>query len=120
MNGTPSSLREIVGRRIRDVRRQRGMSAAALAKALGWPTETLINFEYGRRPLYLDRLEVIAQALNVSPLALLVADADTADTVALLATDAELAGEVRFFLSALSAEPQPLGDENDTSSPPLR
>lgn len=116
MNDTPSTLREIAGRRIRDVRRQRRMSAAVLTKALGWPTETLINFEYGRRPLYLDRLEVIAQALNAS---LLVADADTVDTVALLGTNAELAGEVRFFLSTLSAEPQPLGDENDTPSPSL-
>ncbi|MEI7771911.1 MAG: helix-turn-helix transcriptional regulator [Chloroflexales bacterium] len=110
MTTPPSSLREIVGRRIRDVRRLRGMSAAVLAKALGWPTETLINFEYGRRPLSLDRLEVIAHTLDVSPLALLVADADTADTVAQIATDIELVGEVRFFLNALAAEPPGDGD----------
>jgi transcriptional regulator with XRE-family HTH domain len=116
MTPPPSTLREIVGQRIRNVRRQRGMSAAALAKALGWPTETLINFEYGRRPLYLDRLEAIAHTLGVSPLALLVADADTADTIAQLAADAELAGEVRFFLSALAAEPPVPGDRDPTPS----
>lgn len=113
MTAPPATLRTIVGQRIRDVRRRRGLSAAGLARELGWPTETLINFEYGRRPLYLDRLEVIAHALHVSPLALLVADETTADTIAQLADDADLAGEVRFFLDALDAEPPVPGTHDD-------
>ena len=106
MPESPSKLRTIVGQRIRAVRRERGMSAADLAKALGWPRDTLTNFEYGRRPLYLDRLEEIAQVLQVSPLALLIANPEQATTIAQLAEDDHLAGEVRFFLDALAAEPE--------------
>jgi transcriptional regulator with XRE-family HTH domain len=120
MPETPTPLSAIAGQRIRSIRRQRGMSASTLAKVLKWPTETLINFEYSRRRLHLEQLEAIAAALNVSPLALLIADEQIAATVALLATDADLAGEVRFFLNTLAAEEIPPGPGNDIAgSTPL-
>jgi transcriptional regulator with XRE-family HTH domain len=104
MTTEPEQLRALVGARIRALRRMRGMSAQELADALRWPLDTLVNYEYGRRPLQLDRLAALATALAVPPAALLIADTLTADLVARLAADASLAQEVRFFLDALQAE----------------
>lgn len=106
----PDTLRQIAGQRIRELRRARGMSAPDLAAALGWPLDTLLNYEYGRRPLQLDRLEIIAAQLGVSPLALLVIDGETALLVSRLAGDATLVREVRFFVDALEAELHDAGD----------
>ncbi|NTV62931.1 MAG: helix-turn-helix transcriptional regulator [Oscillochloris sp.] len=111
MSATPDTLRTIAGQRIRDLRRAQGLSAADLAAALGWPLDTLLNYEYGRRPLQLDRLEAIAAQLSVSPLALLIADAETAALIARLAGDAALAREVQFFIDALAAELRQSGGE---------
>jgi len=104
MSGEAEQLRTLVGARIRALRRTRGMSAQELADALHWPLDTLVNYEYGRRPLPLDRLAALATVLAVPPAALLVADTMTADLVARLAADVSLAQEVRFFLDALQAE----------------
>ena len=105
---TPTEpLRALVGERIRALRRLRGMSAPELAQRLGWPLDTLVNYEYGRRPLQIDRLAVLADALAVPPAALLIADPTTADLVTRLASDISLTHEVCFFLDALDAEPDP-------------
>jgi transcriptional regulator with XRE-family HTH domain len=104
------SLREIVGTRIRAARQARGLSAPALAAALRWPLDTLLNYEYGRRPLQLDRLEKIAAALEMAPSALLIEDAMTATLVTRLAKDSDLAREVHFFVAALEAEGEQLDD----------
>ena len=97
-------LRALVGERIRALRRTRGMSAQDLADALHWPLDTLVNYEYGRRPLQIDRLAALGVALGVPPAALLIADAATADLVARLANDRNLVREVSFFIDALQAE----------------
>ena len=104
MTAEAKQLRALVGERIRALRRARGMSAQDLAGALSWPLDTLVNYEYGRRPLHLDRLAALAEALAVPPAALLIADPATADLVARLAADASLSQEVSFFLNALQAE----------------
>jgi transcriptional regulator with XRE-family HTH domain len=109
MSATPDTLRSIAGQRIRELRRAQGLSAADLAASLGWPLDTLLNYEYGRRPLQLDRLEAIAVQLGVSPLSLLIANAEAAMLISRLAGDAALVGEVQFFIDALAAELQQSG-----------
>jgi transcriptional regulator with XRE-family HTH domain len=108
-------LRVLVGERIRALRRTRGMSAQDLADALRWPLDTLVNYEYGRRPLPLDRLAALAEALAVPPAALLIADPATADLLTRLAADASLSRDVTFFLDALAAE---TGQPNQPPSKP--
>lgn len=119
---TPEQLRALVGARIRALRRLRGMSAQELADALDWPLDTLVNYEYGRRPLQLDRLAALATALAVPPAALLIADASTADLVARLTADASLAQEVGLFLDALQAAGAPPHEllESDRQPPRRR
>lgn len=104
MSAEPEQLRTLVGERIRVLRRARAMSAQELADALGWPLDTLVNYEYGRRPIPLDRLAAVAEALAVPPAALLIANPATADLVGRLVADPSLAHEVAFFLDALAAE----------------
>lgn len=104
MTAEPEPLRAVVGERIRVLRRARGMSAQELADALGWPLDTLVNYEYGRRPIPLDRLSAVAETLALPPAALLIADTVTADLVVRLVADPSLVHEVAFFLDALQAE----------------
>jgi len=118
MREEPLSLRVVVGTRIRAVRQSRGLTALALAAALGWPLDTLLNYEYGRRPLQLDRLERIAAALRVAPSALLIEDAMTAALVARLSEDGELVREVQFFVAALEAEGEQADDFSHTANAP--
>jgi transcriptional regulator with XRE-family HTH domain len=112
-------LRNTVGERIRAVRRERGMSAQDLADTLGWPLDTLVNYEYGRRPLQLNRLEAIASALALPAAALLVSDTATATIIARLLAEPSLAHDVGFFIDALDSEGSPQGSPDsagDTSS----
>jgi transcriptional regulator with XRE-family HTH domain len=104
MAGTHDQLRVLVGKRIRALRRARGISAQELADALHWPLDTLVNYEYGRRPLQLDRLAALGSALGVPPAALLIADPIMADLVVQLSANSGLVREVRFFIDALQAE----------------
>jgi AcrR family transcriptional regulator/transcriptional regulator with XRE-family HTH domain len=67
---TPSS-RELLGGRIRDVRRRRGLSVRALATALGLSAATVSAIENGRTGVSTDRLAELADALGVSAGALL-------------------------------------------------
>jgi transcriptional regulator with XRE-family HTH domain len=97
-------LRVLVGKRIRALRRTRGISAQELADMLHWPLDTLVNYEYGRRPLQIDRLAALGSALGVPPAALLIADPLTADLVVQLSTNSGLVREVRFFIDTLQAE----------------
>jgi transcriptional regulator with XRE-family HTH domain len=104
MTAMVEQLRVVVGERIRAMRRERNMSAQDLADLLGWPLDTLVNYEYGRRPLQLDRLAALASALAVPPATLLIADTATANLVARLSADSLLVRDVHFFLDALLAE----------------
>jgi transcriptional regulator with XRE-family HTH domain len=104
MTTAPDSLRTIVGARIRAFRRARRLSAQQLADRLDWPLNTLINYEYGRRPLHIDRLAALAETLAVPPILFFVADAATADVIAHLVADPSLAPDVTFFLETLHGE----------------
>ena len=95
-----SDLARQVGRRIAELRQRAGLSQREFAEQLGWARDTVAHYELGRRELGLERLGVIAQALQVSPATLLARDEQA---TVLLALDArpELLGEVSFFLLAL-------------------
>lgn len=100
----PIPLSARVGQRIRMLRRAQQLSAEALAERLHWPKDTLINYEYGRRALTLDRLEQIATALELSPVALLVSDARLILLIEQLTHDPGLIDHITFFLDSLAAE----------------
>jgi transcriptional regulator with XRE-family HTH domain len=55
-----------MGNRLKQLRQQKGMSQAELAKAAGVPFGSLRNWEYGRRTPLLDAAARIAQALGVT------------------------------------------------------
>ena len=104
MTHAKHALNEQIGKRIRALRRAIGLTAVTLAQRLDWPMATLINYEYGRRPLTVERLAAIADALDVSLLALLVPDAVDMDLIDQLIGEPALAREVRFYLDTLQAE----------------
>lgn len=104
------SMSRIVGQRIAAARRAAGLSQRELAERLHWPRDTLINFEYGRRTIDVDRLAAIATALDRHPATLLF-DADDVLVTLIERTrnDPELAYQMAFFLNTLLAE------QNETS-----
>ncbi|BCP02632.1 hypothetical protein MINTM019_00880 [Mycobacterium paraintracellulare] len=57
--------REIVGRNIRELRVQRGMTQEVLALHSGVTRNVLIDVEFGRRGLLYERLFDLAEALDV-------------------------------------------------------
>ncbi len=98
------SVAHIIGRRIAMARQAAGLTQGALADRLGWPRDTLIHFEYGRRSLSIDRLMAIASALDCEPATLLIADTALAHIVERLSRDASLLQQVAFFLQSLEDE----------------
>jgi transcriptional regulator with XRE-family HTH domain len=93
-----------IGRRIAEARKRVGFSAQLLADKLGWSRETLVNFELGRRAITVERLSVIAAALNLHPAELLFERPDSARLAAQIATDDALYANVRFFVSTLEED----------------
>jgi transcriptional regulator with XRE-family HTH domain len=94
----------LVGRRIAEVRRAAGLTQAELAVRLGWPRDTLINVEHGRRPITITRLTQIAHSLNVPLVTLLIEDTHKAQLVTrLLRGTEEEREQVAFFLDTLVA-----------------
>ena len=75
MSGHPSTRPDagVVGRRIRELRGDRGLSLSALARAAGVGKATLSELEAGRRNPTLDTLYALAAPLGVG-LAALIAD----------------------------------------------
>lgn len=96
-----------VGQRIAAARLQRGLSIRDLALLLGWPRDTLVNFELGRRPITLERLHAIAVVLNLPPAALLVDDHQLADLLVRLAIQPDLSAQVAYFLDTLGDDLPP-------------
>ncbi len=101
---TEATTAHTVGRRIAAARQAVGLTQAALADRLGWPRDTLIHYEHGRRSLSVDRLAAIATALGCQPATLLIADPLLATIVDRLAHDASLLQQVAFFLRSLDDE----------------
>ena len=104
----PDMIREyarVLGRRIATARRAANLTQVELAAKLDWPSDTLINYENGRRALTVDRLIALALALDLHPAGLLLDNPSLARLVTRLTRDAELQKQVEFFLNALDAEP---------------
>jgi transcriptional regulator with XRE-family HTH domain len=92
------------GRRIAAARRTAHLTQAELASRIGWPRDTLINIEHGRRPITVERLIHVAAALELPPATLLISDTRAAHLVArLLSGTEELRDQVAFFLDSLEA-----------------
>lgn len=93
-----------VGRRIATLRHQQRLSTRELAQRLGWPRDTLVNFELGRRALTVERLHAIAQALDVPPAALLVDDEWLRALLTRLRAEPRLVDQLQFYLNTLDDE----------------
>ena len=98
------AIARAVGQRIATARHAARLTQGELAARLGWPRDTLIHYEHGRRALSVDRLAEIAAALNVHPAVLLIADETLGGLVARLAVDERLRAQVSFFLSTLDED----------------
>lgn len=90
-----------IGKRISAVRQAAALSQGELARRLGWPRDTLINYEHGRRTLSVERLAALAGALHVHPAVLLTEDDRLAALIQRLSADAGLASQVAFFIDTL-------------------
>jgi transcriptional regulator with XRE-family HTH domain len=95
---------QVVGRRIAAARREAGLTHAELAARLGWPRDTLIHYEHGRRAITVDRLEAIAAALDLPPASFLIDDATLSQLIVRLLRERELQTQVQFFLNTLESD----------------
>ena len=97
-----------VGQRIAAARRAARLTQAELAARAGWPRDTLINVEHGRRPITIERLSQVSTALGIPPALLLIDDPRTAQLISrLLGGSDELRDQVAFFLDSLEAAEVP-------------
>jgi transcriptional regulator with XRE-family HTH domain len=103
----PHAQSRRVGRRIAAARQRVGLSVRELADKLGWPRDTLVNYELGRRAITIERLDQIAAALGASAATLLLEDEQLAALVGRLASDPALVAQVRFFLDTLDDDIPP-------------
>lgn len=62
-----STYRGRLALRIRQRREQVGLTVAELAERCGVTTQTVYEWEWGRKALDWDRLPELAKALNISP-----------------------------------------------------
>ena len=104
MNETCPSFARAVGRRIAAERRAAGLTQAQLAQRLGWPRDTLIHYEHGRRALTVARLAAIGAALAVPPAAFLADEDAAARLIRRLLDDPHLRQQVDFFLATLEED----------------
>lgn len=65
------AYRWAVGRRIRELREERGFAQIELALAIGLSDQTISRIENGHRPANLDQLALLAHGLDVQPWELL-------------------------------------------------
>lgn len=91
----------VVGQRIAAARQRAGLSTRDLAERIGWPRDTLVNYELGRRAITIERLQVIADALRLPSAMLLLENDQLAEVVGRLAAEPTLLSHVRFFLDTL-------------------
>ncbi len=64
-NGTESSsLAKTIGRRLRNIREEKGMTQQEMAEKIGCSRQTISSFERGEREISLERINRYAQALD--------------------------------------------------------
>ena len=81
-----------------------GLSTKDLAERMGWPRDTLVNFELGRRAITIERLQHIAAALHVPAAVLLLDDPRAITVLTHVLREPRLLADVQFFLDSLSDE----------------
>jgi transcriptional regulator with XRE-family HTH domain len=89
-----------VGRRIAAHRQAAELTQRELAERIGWPRQSLINLELGRRGATVEKLVAVANVLGVPPALFLVDDPALAQVVRQLAADSGALADVQFFLNA--------------------
>jgi transcriptional regulator with XRE-family HTH domain len=94
----------VVGQRIAAIRQRASLSVRELAERIGWPRDTLVNYELGRRAITIESLEHIAAALDVPAASLLIEDERLAALFLRLAGSATLQSQVGFFVDTLDDE----------------
>ena len=96
----PDRLRDIVRRRIRELRRERGFTQEELCERAGISIDAISRIEGGSRVPTLDTIDSIAKALAVSPLAFF----DQLDPV----PEAKQADAVRRIVALLDGRQEPV------------
>ena len=118
---TPQDLQEqerevarMIGRRLRQLREQEGLTLRDLALRLGFPHHTiLLKYERGETAPSAARLVSLARALNSSPAALLARDEQARPIIAAVdRADAVELAQLAFVLETLAASP---GDHDERS-----
>ena len=92
------AVRKDLGRRVGSLRRERGLTLRQLASLLDWPQQTLVNYEYGRRPLTVERLVALAHALGCAPATLLASDDGTATVIEKISSNPYLTQQIVKFI----------------------
>lgn len=59
-------IRELIGKRVKQIRMDRGLSQAELAKKMNWQQPDISDLEHGRHNPKSDTLDKLAKALKVS------------------------------------------------------
>jgi Zn-dependent peptidase ImmA (M78 family) len=94
---------DLIGARIRDLRKEAGMNAEDIAEALGVDPSAISNIENGKRSVKTSELAKIAKALGVSPLAILEPDSLLGRLpVAARTATAEMDQDVHLRLTSLA------------------
>lgn len=90
-----------VGQRIAVARQRAGLSIRELADRIGWPRDTLVNYELGRRAITVEKLDQIAAVLGIPAAALLIENEQLAELVARLVASPALLSHVQFFVGTM-------------------
>ncbi|NTW02920.1 MAG: helix-turn-helix transcriptional regulator [Oscillochloris sp.] len=91
----------MVGQRVATARQHAGLSIRDLADRIGWPRDTLVNYELGRRAITIERLEAIADALGIPAAALLIENDQLAALLNQLSANPGLLSYVHGFIDTL-------------------
>lgn len=78
MPRAPNKLRDVIRRRVRELRGERGFTQEELCERAGISVDAISRIEGGSRTPTLDTIESVAEALGVSPLAFFDPDMKTA------------------------------------------
>lgn len=97
----PHEQSRVVGQRIAAARQRAGLSIRDFAERIGWPRDTMVNYELGRRAITIERLQIIADMLDVPPAALLLENKQLAAVLSRLAANPPLLAQVHLFLDTL-------------------
>jgi transcriptional regulator with XRE-family HTH domain len=111
---TATQYAQRIGGRLRRAREVAGLTLRELAAQIGLRDHTvLLKYERGETAPTITRLHALAQALHMTPAALL---ADHDEAVALIAAidtaDQERREQLAFFFAALDESPPPAPDGN--------